>query len=135
MTIQRNNRSALFPIIVLFIILNAFFLAEKFFLERYGFDQSVLILGNLVVFAATFFSFFLAKRGLRSENPHAFVRSVYLSIMIKLFICLIAAVIYIFIFRKNLNKPALFGCMGLYLVYTFMEVSVLTKLLKEKKNA
>ncbi len=135
MTIQKNNRSVPFPIIIFFIILNAFFLTGKSFLDRYGFDQSVLIVGNLVVFAATIFSFLLAKRGLRSENPHAFVRSVYLSIMIKLFICLIAAVIYIFIFRKNLNKPALFACMGLYLVYTFMEVSVLTKLLKEKKNA
>jgi hypothetical protein len=135
MTIRKNNRNTLFPIIIFFIILNAFFVTGRNFLERHGFDQSVLIIGNLVVFGATFFSFYFAKKGLRSENAHAFVRSVYLSIMIKLFICLIAAVIYIFIFRKNLNKPALFACMGLYLVYTFMEVSVLTKLLKEKKNA
>jgi hypothetical protein len=111
------------------------FVADKSFLERHGFDQSVLIVGNLVVFAATLFSFFMAKRGLVSKNPHAFVRSVYSSIMIKLFICLIAAAVYIFLFRKNLNKPALFTCMGLYLVYTFLEVSILTKLLKEKKNA
>lgn len=135
MTIRKNNRNALFPILIFFIILNAFFITSKSFLERHGFDQSVLIIGNLVVFGATFFSFYFAKRGLRSENPQAFVRSMYLSIMIKLFICLVAAVIYIFIFRKDLNKPALFACMGLYLVYTFMEVSVLTKLLKEKKNA
>jgi len=131
----RNSRGPLFPLIVFFILLNALFLSGKNFLERYGADQSVLIFGNLVLFSATLLSFFFARRGLMANNPHAFVRSVYASIMIKLFACLVAATIYIFFFRKNLNKPALFTCMGLYLVYTFIEVSVLTKLLKEKKNA
>jgi hypothetical protein len=135
MTIRKNNRNPLFPILFLFVIFNAFFAVQRNFLERHDFDLTVLIVGNLIVFGATFFSFFLAKRGLRSENPHAFVRSVYVSIMAKLFICIIAAVVYIFAFRSDLNKPALFTCMGLYLVYTFIEVSVLTKLLKEKKNA
>jgi len=132
---MRRNRSPLLPLIILFILLNALFLTGKNFLERSGFDQSVLIIGNLILFAATLVSFVFARRGLRSENPQAFVRSVYMSIMIKLFICVIAAVIYIFLFRKNLNRPALFTCMGLYLVYTFIEVSVLTKTLKEKRHA
>ena len=132
---MRRNRSPLFPFILFFILLNALFLAGRDFLERAGFDQSVLIIGNLVLFAATLVSFVFSKQGLRSENPQAFVRSVYLSIMIKLFICVIAALVYIFLFRKNLNRPALFICMGLYLVYTFIEVSVLTKMLKQKKNA
>ena len=132
---MRRNRSPLLPIIIFFILLNALFVTGKNFLERAGFDQSVLIIGNLILFAATLVSFVFARRGLRSENPQAFVRSVYMSIMIKLFICVIAAVIYIFLFRKNLNRPALFTCMGLYLVYTFIEVSVLTKTLKEKRHA
>jgi len=132
---MRRNRSPLLPIIIFFILLSTLFLTGKNFLERGGFDQGVLITGNLVLFAATLVSFLFAKRGLRSENPQAFVRSVYMSIMIKLFISVAAALIYIFLFRKNLNRPALFTCMGLYLVYTFMEVSVLTKMLKEKKNA
>jgi len=132
---QKTNKTPLIPIIVLFIVLNAFFLVDKNFLEQHGFDQGVLVIGNLVLFGATLLSFFSARRGLAATNPNAFVRSVYASIMVKLLICIIAAVIYIFMFRKNLSKPALFACMGLYLVYTFIEVSVLTKLLKEKKNA
>ena len=132
---RKNNKSPLTPVIIFFIVLNIFFLADKSFLERHGFDQSVLIIGNVVLFGATILSFFFATRGLTANNPNAFVRSVYTSVMVKLFICIIAAVIYIFLFRKNLNKPALFTCMGLYLVYTFIEVSMLTKLLKEKKNA
>lgn len=123
-----------FPVIFFFIILTAFFLTSRNFLELHGFDQNVLMIANLIVFLATILSFLFASRGLKSTNPQAFVRSIYLSIMVKLFVCIIAALIYIFVFRDNLNKPALFTSMGLYLVYTFIEVSVLTKLLKGKKN-
>ncbi len=132
---RRNNASALLPVIILFVALNSLFISGRNFLERLGADQSVLIVGNLVLFAATLLSFLFAKRGLKSENPQAFVRSVYMSIMVKLFVCIMAALIYIFLFRKELNKPALFTSMGLYLVYTLLEVSILTKMLKEKKNA
>ena len=123
-----------FPIIFFFIIVNAFVATGRNLLELHGFDQTVLMVGNLIVFLATILSFLFASRGLKSTNPQAFVRSIYLSIMVKLFVCIIAALIYIFIFRNNLNKPALFTSMGLYLVYTFIEVSMLTKLLKGKKN-
>jgi len=132
---RRNNRGVLFPIIFFFIVLSALFLAAKNFLERNGFDQSVLIVGNLVIFLATVLSFLFARRGLTVHNAHVFVRGVYVSIMIKLLVCAVAAVIYIFIFKNSLNRPALFTCMGLYLVYTLIEVSVLTKMLKENKNA
>jgi len=135
MTIQKNNRRSLFPIIILFTGLNIFFITGKNLLERNDFNQSVLIIGNLILFVVTLFSFLLNKRNLKATNPNAFVRGVYLSTMLKLFVCSIAACIYIFVFRSQLNKPALFTCMGLYFVYTFMEVSTLTKLLKEKKNA
>src|ERR1051326_3204743 len=135
MAMRRNNKSVLFPIVFFFIVFTALFVAAKNFLERNGFDQSVLIVGNLVIFLATILSFLFARRGLTVDNAHAFVRSVYVSIMIKLLVCVLAALIYIFIFRNSINKAALFTCMGLYLVYTLIEVSVLTKMLKENKNA
>lgn len=124
-----------FPISILFILLNAFFVTGKGLLEKWGVDQSVLILGNLLLFVVTASSFFISQKGLKSANPHAFVRSVYGSVMIKFFVFAIAAFIYIQSAKAAVNKSALFTCMALYLVYTFMEVSVLTKLLKSKKNA
>jgi hypothetical protein len=103
-------------------------------MEKWGMSQDVVIAGNLLLFAITFISFLLAERGLQKENPYAFTRAVYASIMIKLFACIIAAFVYISVNKADLNKPALFTCMGLYLVYTFVEVAVLMKLLKKKKN-
>jgi hypothetical protein len=103
-------------------------------LTRWGMDQDVMIIGNLLLFLITLLSFMMAISGLKNPNPHAFVRSVYSSIMLKLFACVIAAFIYISLFKDQLSKPALFACMGLYLVYTFIEVSLLMKLLRESKN-
>ena len=37
--------------------------------------------------------------------------------------------------KKEVNKPGLFFCMGLYIVYTFIEVSGLMKVNKQKTNA
>jgi hypothetical protein len=132
---MQNKRRAFFPIVILFILLNGFFLAGKSLLAKWGVDQSVLIMGNLILFIITTVSFFIALKGLKSTNPHAFVRSVYSSVMLKFFVFAIAAFVYIQSAKGAVNKPALFTCMGLYLVYTFSEVSVLTKLLRGKANA
>ena len=132
--IPKNRLKPFLPIILIFVALNGFFISGRTILTRWQADQDVLIMGNMLLFIITLLSFMLAQRGLKSSNPHAFVRAIYGSMMIKFFVCLAAAFIYIFAYRKNLNKPALFICMGLYLVYTFIEVAALTKLLKQQKN-
>lgn len=129
-----RNRRGFLPIVILFVLLNAFFIIGRSLLERWGASQDVLIWGNLLLFALTMISFIVAQKGLKSTNPHAFVRSVYGSIMLKLFVSLIAAFVYIFLTRKELNKPAFFTLMGLYLVYTFLEVSTLTRMLKQRAH-
>jgi ACR3 family arsenite efflux pump ArsB len=130
-----KNKKPFSPVILLFIILNALFLTGRNTLDGWNVDQKVLIAGNILLFVITLISFLLAQRGLKSSNTHVFVRAVIGSIMIKLFVSIIAAFIYISIFKKQINKPALFICMGLYLIYTFLEVSILTKQLKLKSNA
>lgn len=104
-------------------------------LAKWGADQGVLIVGNIIVFAMIIISFFLLARSLRSSNAQAFVRAMYVSFLVKFFVLAIAAFVYIQVAKKEVNKPALFACMGLYLIYTFFEVSALMKFLKEKKNA
>jgi hypothetical protein len=123
------------PVIILFIVLNGFFISGNKFMERWNFDQTVLVFGNLILFAVTFLSFRLGQRGMRTTNPHAVVRSVYASFVVKFFICITAAFVYILFEKKNLNKPGLIACLGLYVGYTFLEVSILMKLSKQKKNA
>ncbi len=132
---NRNKLKGFMPVILVFIVLNGFLISAKNMLQRWNVDQDVVIIGNALLFLITLCSFLLAQRGLKNPNPHAFIRSVYMSVMLKLFVCIIAAFVYIAMYKSNLNKPALFICMALYLVYTFLEVASLTKLLKQRKNA
>ena len=132
---NRSNVAPLRPMILVFILLNAFFIAGKNMLAKWGIDQSVVIIGNLVLFLVNILSFLLSRRSLKSDNPNVFVRAMYANFMIKLFVCIAVAFIYFMMEKKNINKPGLFVCMGLYVVYTVIEVSSLTKLLRKKKNA
>jgi hypothetical protein len=104
-------------------------------LEKWRFDYSVLVFGNLIVFGISLLSYWMAVRGLSSKNPHAFFRWVYGSIMIKLLVLAAVAFIYIMVNQKEVNKPGLFFCMGLYVVYTVIEVSALMKVNKQSTNA
>ena len=122
------------PVILFFVVLNSIFIAGRSMLEDRGVDQEVLLLGNGLIFLITLVSYLVAQRGLHHPNPNVFMRTVMGSIMIKMFLLVIVAFIYIAMYKKDLNKPALFISMGLYLVYTFMEVSALMKRLKQKTN-
>ena len=53
---------------------------------------------------------------------------IYGGMFIKMLTCLFAALIYIMVVQKNVSKGAIFGCMFLYFVYTFVEVSIILKL-------
>ncbi len=124
-----------FPAILVFLVLNSGLLIMMNRLEDWGFDYTVLVFGNLVIFGISFLSYWMAVKGLTTKNNHAFFRWVYGSIMMKLFLLAGAAFIYIVMNKKEVNKPSLFFCMGLYIIYTFIEVSALMKVNKQKTNA
>jgi hypothetical protein len=129
-TVARSFR----PIMLIFIVTTALFLTSRARLSQWDIDVDVLIIGNLVLFAAAAISFFLFTRSMNSKNPQAIVRTVYSGVLSKMMICLVAVFIYISIVGKGVNKAGIFGCMFLYLIYTTIEVITLMKLSKQKKN-
>ena len=131
---MKGKLKGFMPVLILFGILNVIFVVGRNALENWGADQETLIAGNAILFVFTLISFLVALRGLHNPNPNVFMRTVMGSIMLKMFLIVIAAFVYISIYRKDINKPALFTCMGLYLVYTFLEVSGLMKMLKQKTH-
>lgn len=132
---NQPNLQLLRPLLLLFVVLNAFFLAGGSWLSAKGFDRDVLIIGNLILFTVSLVSFIITRKSFNSSNPNVFVRAVYAGFIIKFFVIAIAAFAYIMAVKKNVNKPALFACMVLYILYTFLEVSALLRLLKKKKDA
>lgn len=57
---MKNNKPWL-PLVILFVVLNGFFITGKNFLNREGFSHEVLLGGNLVLFAATLVFLHFAK--------------------------------------------------------------------------
>jgi hypothetical protein len=123
---NRENQKAFVPIVLLFIIFNGIILIFKTFLEAHGFDREFLLWANLFLLLISVGGFLLQRKGLQSPNPQAFVRGMYASMMFK---------IYVFLFRTKINKPGIFAAMGMYVVYTVVEVAALMKVARTKKNA
>ncbi|MEO8406569.1 MAG: hypothetical protein ABI480_18300 [Chitinophagaceae bacterium] len=132
---RQSKLAAIRPILILFVALTGFFIAGRNFLAKRNIDQEVLIAGNLLLVSVTVISYLLFIRSIKSTNPNAFVRAMYGSFILKFFVIAIAAFIYIMVTKSSVNKGALIVCMILYLLYTFIEVSVLLKLMKKNKNA
>lgn len=122
------------PLVIVFLMAAGLILVFRHFLQEHGFDWQVLSGGNLFVYLVTVVSLHLLNKGMNSADTHAFLRNAYSGILIKLFACAAAAFIYILASGKNLNKPALFATMVLYLVYTFVELSVILKHSNAKRN-
>lgn len=130
-----SQRKPIMAFIFFFVILNAFFITGRSFLEKRGIDQDVVIGGNLVLCIATVLSFLVSVRSHGSKSGTAAVRGLYGSFMIKFFLIAVAAFVYILMAGKQVNKNGLLVCAVLYIVYTFMEVRLQTRMLRESKNA
>ncbi len=130
----KNPLQHLRPILFIFVFITAFCITGKKWLAKQGIQQDVVLVGNLILFAVSLLAYYLNHRSLRSANPQASVRAMYGSFMIKFFVLAIAAFVYIMIAKKNVNKPGLIICAGLYILYTVFETRAMLKLLKQKKE-
>lgn len=115
-------------------MLNAGFFGARSLLEKWNIDANVLIIGNLILFIATTASFYFYLKSLQDNRAHTFVRFIYTGMFIKLGLCLVASFLYIMVAGKQVNKGGIIGCMAIYFLYTVMEVVILTKLSRQKKN-
>lgn len=131
---NKNPLRAFVPILLVFLMTNAFFLSSRSLAFKWDLNSDVLIIGNLILFAATSLSFYFYYKAIRNNNVPAFLRMIYSGMFLKMLICLFAAFIYI-ITAETVSKSAIFGCMFLYFLYTFIEIAILMKLSKQSKNA
>jgi hypothetical protein len=127
-------RKAFLPLFYIFLILNSIFILLNIFWPGTAVNYHVLLAGNCLLFIVGFISLRLSSLALMPKRVQGFMRLVYGSFLLKFFILALAAFIYIYIYKKNINKPALFGCFALYFVYTFFEVRTVMQQSK-KTNA
>jgi len=122
------------PVLIAFLLVNLLIFIFKQPLIRTGFTINFLLIANTILFLLSFFGFFIQTRSVNSSNIHAFIRGIYLTLLLKMFVIIGAIVLYIYAMGGVVNEPSLFTAMVLYLLYTSIEVSQLTKIARRKKN-
>ena len=129
-----SDRKAYFPLLYLFLGLSLVFLFLQYLIPGTFVNYRVLLVGNLLLFIVGWISVRMSKAALEHKNVQIFLRLVYSSFLLKFFVLAIGAFIYIALYKKNINKPALLGCFGLYIVYAIIELRSVMKQSK-KPNA
>lgn len=121
------------PLLLVAILSTSLMIIFRDKLVGWKMNTDVLIWGNLILFIATISSFYFFYRSL-AKRALAFLNMVYLGLFVKLGLCLMASFLYIYIAGKSVNKPAILALMGLYLIYTFIELMIITRLGREQQN-
>ncbi|ULQ53489.1 hypothetical protein [Flavihumibacter fluvii] len=126
-TQSQPAKTIFLPIIGLFVFVSSLLWLFKPQLDGNGINTTVLLAGNVFLFVLFMISTWLQRNAMMDKSTQIFLRNVYGGILLKLFGGATAAFIYIYIARDNVNKPALFGTMFLYMLYTIIELRVVLK--------
>jgi hypothetical protein len=128
---NKNNRPLLI-FTVIFLLATVVLLILKSLLNTGNINYTVLLAGNAILFLVTLISYNLYRKALLHNNVQAFLRLVYSGMLLKMVICIAAVLVYVLVAGHSVNKIAIFGCFGLYFIYTFAEVKTLMNLSKQK---
>jgi len=109
------------PVTALFVLMNTIGLYCLYFFPIKGIKLSFILVVNLMLFILALFNFWRIQK-MDLSKPNQMVQSVMMGTLVKMMIFAIAALIYS---RQNLGPVGLitlFISMGIYLMYTFLEI-------------
>lgn len=132
---QPTFARAFAPVILAFLVTSAIAVLGNEWLQSRNIDPTIVMVGNIILFAASVISFYFFLKSLRNNRAAVLLRYIYGGMMVRMFIVMITALVYIVVEGKGVNKGAVFVCMFLYFLYSFMEVYILLKLSNKQKNA
>lgn len=112
-----------FIVSVLVIVFAVLLIAKTFPIDI---DGRVVLVANLLLTAILIWNVWRSYQATSDKNPHVMVRGVMSGVVVKLFVLGGAAFIYLYAAGANRNTNALFVSMALYIVYTWLEVRIIT---------
>lgn len=122
----------LIPVFLVFILFHLLATILKNRLMLHGINNIIVMKANLLLLVLSVLTFSLHHKALHHSNPNVFVRSVMGGMMIKMFVCAAAVLMYVLLNKESYSKNSLLLSMVLYLVYLGTEVFILTKLARKK---
>lgn len=127
-----SQRKSVFPFLYLYFGLLLLIVLLKKTLAGMGIHATILHIANLFFFITTIIVFLIQKRALSNSNPNVFVRSIMAGVMIKMFLCIVAVLLYRLLAKNDFSKISVFVGMFFYLFYLIAEVFVLLQLNKKQ---
>jgi hypothetical protein len=104
-------------------------------MQRHQIDYAVVMLANSLLFFISVLSLNMQLKSVNNTNPHAMVRGVMGSVVLKLFVLGTAAFVYLYAAGESKSVNALFISMALYLFYTWLEVKLSLQLNPPKNGS
>lgn len=120
------------PLIVLFVLVNALAIVFQRKLEAKQVSVDVVITANLILFAIGMLNIYLQAKNLQNPNPRAIVRGMMVGTLFKLLVVAGAVLAYLVVTGPNRNRPGVLVGMGLYVIYTVLEVKISLRLNPKK---
>lgn len=114
------------PMTAFFLIVTVAVWTGRNLLAQRGVSAGVILAGNGLLFGITWLTNLMYARAMKTNKGHQFVRQVYAGFMLKFFLLIISAMLY-FYFTDQINRPAVFVCMGLYLLYHLLGTVTVVK--------
>lgn len=131
---MKRKLSFFYVLLLAYLIIWVILKAGESIWNQLGVQLSVLHGAHLILWLVTLFTYRMAARSFSNPNPQVSVRALMGGMLIKFLVIALAAFIYIFFVRKQVNLPALAGAALLYVIYTVLETNWLLKALKRPSH-
>ncbi len=111
----------LLPVLFVFVIVNAVLLTAHSLLAEQYIKYEFVMAVNLMLLMMSIFNFNRIRK-VDLKNPRAMVNSVMIGTILKMVVFAGAALFYATQKKAPVGMPTLLSSMGLYLVYTWLEI-------------
>jgi hypothetical protein len=118
----------LYPIIALFIFVNAAILLGEQELIKYKFVPTVINGANLLLFALTLLGLLALISAAKDPNPNVLVRTVMAFMGFRLIGLAVILVSYIKMSGAGISPRSVYAGLALYPLYTWLEIKLFLKL-------
>ncbi|MEI6585052.1 MAG: hypothetical protein WCL56_03155 [Sediminibacterium sp.] len=121
---MQQKHKIFIPISIVFVMVTIVSLVFSSQLNAFKIDQLVVIGANTLLFVFSLYNVAQHNKAMQQTNPHAMIRGVMGSVILKLFVLGTAAFVYLYNAGENKNINGLFIGMALYLLYTWLDVRI-----------
>jgi len=121
---MQQKQQIFIPISIVFVVVTIVSLVFSTQLNAFKINQWVVIGSNTILFVFSLYNVVQHNKAMQQTNPHAMIRGVMGSVILKLFVLGTAAFMYLYNAGENKNMNGLFFGMALYILYTWLDVRI-----------